>query len=90
MSSALYYQPLVDVATRKIISAEVLLRWQHPEQGLLAPAQFMKSAEEIGFMPEIDEWVLRTAGNQMRSWIDEGMAPPLHYRERIEPAISRS
>lgn len=71
----LYYQPLVDLGTGKIISAEVLLRWRHPEQGLLLPAQFMESAEAIGFMGEIDDWVLWTTGNQIRSWIDHGMQP---------------
>jgi len=55
----LYYQPLVNVMTGKILSAEVLLRWQHPERGLLLPEQFLEAADDIGFMPEIDEWVLK-------------------------------
>ena len=71
----LYYQPLVDVKTRKIVSAEVLLRWQHPESGLLMPGQFLNAAEDIGLMMDIDEWVLKAAGKQISSWIDEGVSP---------------
>jgi diguanylate cyclase (GGDEF)-like protein/PAS domain S-box-containing protein len=71
----LYYQPLVDLETRRMVSVEVLLRWKHPEQGLLAPGRFFGAAEEIGFMPEIDDWVLKTAGAQLKTWMDEGAGP---------------
>lgn len=71
----LFFQPLVNVKTRDIISAEVLLRWQHPDRGLLLPGQFFGPAQEIGFMPEIDEWVLKAASKQITAWIDEGISP---------------
>ena len=71
----LYYQPLVDVKTRKIVSAEVLLRWQHPESGLLMPEQFLNAAEDIGLMMDIDEWVLKAASRQISAWMDEGVSP---------------
>ncbi len=69
----LYFQPLVDVKTGKLVSAEALLRWQHPQRGLLLPRQFFGSAEDIGFMPDIDEWVLQNVGIQIKSWIEQGM-----------------
>ncbi len=68
----LFYQPMVDLRTRRVESVEALLRWRHPERGLLLPEQFFAAAEEIGFMPEIDDWVLRTAGLQSRSWRQAG------------------
>jgi diguanylate cyclase (GGDEF)-like protein/PAS domain S-box-containing protein len=71
----LYFQPLVDVLSGRMVSAEVLLRWQHPEKGLLEPWQFLGVAEETGFMADIDEWVLKSAGKQLKSWIDEGVSP---------------
>jgi diguanylate cyclase (GGDEF)-like protein/PAS domain S-box-containing protein len=71
----LYLQPLVDVQSLRIVSAEVLLRWQHPDRGLLEPGGFFPSAEEIGFMPEIDAWVFTTAGNTIKSWMDQGVKP---------------
>ncbi len=71
----LYFQPLVNIETRKIVSVEVLLRWQHPERGLLSPGLFFPAAEDIGFMPEIDEWVLKAAGGQIKTWLDQGLWP---------------
>ena len=71
----LYYQPLVDIKTGKIVSAEVLLRWQHPESGLLMPGQFLNSAENIGLLGDIDAWVLKAAGKQITAWMNEGVSP---------------
>ena len=71
----LYYQPLVDVKTRKIVSAEVLLRWQHPESGLLMPGQFLNAAEDMGLMMDIDEWVLKAASKQISAWRDADVSP---------------
>ncbi len=68
----LYYQPQVDIRTGEIICLEALVRWNHPDLGLLLPAQFIPIAEEIGFITSIDEWVLRTACAQNKAWQDAG------------------
>ncbi len=72
----IYYQPLIDVASGKILCAEALLRWQHPERGLLAPRDFLGTAEETGFIAEVDEWVLREVCTQIKKWLDAGLP---HY-----------
>ena len=66
----LYYQPQVDSKTRKIMGAEALLRWHHPEKGFVSPAQFIPLAEETGQMELIGEWVLRRACEQIQIWQD--------------------
>jgi EAL domain-containing protein (putative c-di-GMP-specific phosphodiesterase class I) len=71
----LYYQPQVSLATGKITGVEALLRWQHPELGLVSPAQFIPVAEETGLMKSIDEWVLRTACAQAQAWRSAGVPP---------------
>jgi diguanylate cyclase (GGDEF)-like protein len=68
----LFYQPLVSTASRKIIGAEALLRWQSPDYGLVAPDHFMAVAEHTGLIVDIGEWVLSTACAQARRWHDLG------------------
>ncbi|OQW90695.1 MAG: diguanylate cyclase, partial [Beggiatoa sp. IS2] len=71
----LYYQPLVELRTGYIVGVEALLRWQHPELGLLSPDKFVSVAEETGLIIPIGEWVLRTACQQNRIWQESGLLP---------------
>ena len=64
----IYYQPIVSLATGAIKGAEALLRWQHPERGIVSPADFIPLAEETGLIIPIGEWVLRTAIQQAVAW----------------------
>jgi EAL domain-containing protein (putative c-di-GMP-specific phosphodiesterase class I) len=67
-----YYQPLVDVRNGRAVGAEALVRWHHPERGLLAASQFIALAESSGLIEDIDSWVLRTACAQAREWHRRG------------------
>ena len=64
----LHYQPRLDIVKNKLVCAEALVRWRHPEMGLLTPLDFIPLAEGIGFISSLDEWVLRTACTQARAW----------------------
>lgn len=72
----LRYQPLCDLNDGTIIGVEALLRWQHPQQGLLAPAAFLPLLEQTGQLIGVGEWVLREACQQHRQWQQQGLAPP--------------
>jgi diguanylate cyclase (GGDEF)-like protein len=65
-----YYQPLVDLATDVVIGCEALLRWRHPERGMVSPAEFIPVAEDIGLIGEIGEWVLEQACTEAAGWPD--------------------
>ncbi len=67
-----YYQPQVSLATGKIVGAEALVRWKHPEKGLIPPTEFIPVAEETGFIIPLGEWILQTACQHLKSWKNEG------------------
>lgn len=70
-----HYQPIIDLTTGGIVGFEALVRWQHPTQGLLPPMSFVPFAEEIGFIHQIDQFVLTEACRQARRWQGMGLAP---------------
>ncbi len=78
----LFYQPQLDLGTGRIVGMEALLRWQHPERGLLRPAQFLSVAEQSGQIVPIGEWALRQACSQIRAWQDAGF-PPLRVAVNV-------
>lgn len=69
----LYYQPKVDMRAGRVMGAEALIRWQHPEHGLLPPAQFLPVIEDTPFAIRLGEWVLRTALAQLSDWLRQGL-----------------
>jgi EAL domain-containing protein (putative c-di-GMP-specific phosphodiesterase class I) len=88
----------MEMATGPIVGLEALLRWQHPELGLVSPAKFIRVAEASGLIIPIGDWVLRTACSQVRQWQDEGLlAVPvavnvsaLQFRQAGFPAVIKN
>jgi diguanylate cyclase (GGDEF)-like protein/PAS domain S-box-containing protein len=79
----LHYQPQIELATGRVIGAEALIRWLHPQRGLIPPASFIPTAEETGLILPIGEWVLRAACLQARAWHESG-------RPRLRVAVNIS
>jgi diguanylate cyclase (GGDEF)-like protein/PAS domain S-box-containing protein len=85
-----HYQPIVDLTTGALVSAETLLRWEHPDRGLVSPAEFVPLAEETGLIVPIGAWVLEQACQQLVRWNEPSMsvAVNLSVRQMIAPDIA--
>jgi diguanylate cyclase (GGDEF)-like protein/PAS domain S-box-containing protein len=69
----LHYQPKLDTARQKIVGVEALIRWNHPERGIVSPYEFIEFAEQRGLIVQIGDWVIREACKQLRRWLDQGI-----------------
>ena len=88
-----YYQPIVDVRSQRILACEALLRWPHPERGMISPAEFIPVAEEMGIITEIDKRVLRKACADCEQWPDGIRVAvnlsPIQFSRTNVPALIR-
>jgi diguanylate cyclase (GGDEF)-like protein len=82
------YQPLVDMASRRALGFEALVRWMHPIRGVIAPLRFVPLAEDTGLMSELGEWVLTQACTQARSWEGRGAGRGKDHGEGRDPYVS--
>ena len=69
----MHYQPQIDLSSDRLIGAEALIRWRHPEKGLISPDNFIPLAEDIGLIIPIGEWIIKTVCQQLKSWQDLGL-----------------
>ena len=85
----LHYQPKIDLQSGTIVGAEALIRWQHPQRGLLSPAEFVPIAEDCGLIRPIGRWVLREACRQAQAWLQAGL-PPITVAVNTSPLELRA
>lgn len=78
----LYYQPQVDLRARRVVGCEALIRWNHPQKGMLSPIRFIELAEETGLIKPMGEWVMRAACEQAGLWRAQGL-PPLRVAVNV-------
>lgn len=91
----LHYQPQVSLKTGAVVGVEALIRWRHPEHGLISPAEFIPIAESSGLILPIGKWVLQTAVTQLKAWQDQGLPVPqvavnlsaIQFRQPNLPAV---
>jgi diguanylate cyclase (GGDEF)-like protein/PAS domain S-box-containing protein len=76
----IHYQPLVDLARNEVCGCEALVRWRHPERGMISPAEFIPVAEDAGLIDELGDWVLRTACTEAATWPDH-----IHIAVNVSP-----
>lgn len=82
----LYFQPLIDLRTSRVLGAEALIRWRHPDKGMLSPAQFIPVAERSGQIIEIGQWVLSRACHAAASWPDDSQGNRMRVAVNLSPA----
>ncbi|MBX2831879.1 MAG: EAL domain-containing protein [Rhodospirillales bacterium] len=81
----LYYQPKIDCRTERVVGAEALVRWHHPERGLILPGEFISVAEECGLINRLGAWVLEKACKQTQAWRDTSL-PGMRIAVNLSPA----
>ena len=70
-----YYQAQIDARNNSLVGMEALLRWHHPQKGIISPTIFIPLAEETGFIIELDEWIMKEALRQFKRWYEQGLNP---------------
>ncbi|HTS02875.1 MAG TPA: diguanylate cyclase, partial [Thermoanaerobaculia bacterium] len=80
----LHYQPILRLRDRAVVGVEALVRWRHPEKGILSPREFIPLAEDVGLIARVGEWVLRRACEQLRAWQEAG-ASSLRVSVNVSP-----
>ncbi len=81
-----FYQPVVELSTRRIVSLEALLRWDHPQQGLISPYRFIQAAEDTGVLVSLGHWLMLQACRQLREWdVNNAAGQPVNVTLNVSP-----